>query len=204
MRAHRSPLSLVAAAACLWPSLGAAHELSGWMILRTADIQPLGEVARQHGAHALFELADLPSADDEAWQDAADPARIDHSERSLFCSADVACRAGVHFTYFQTFLDLDAGAAPSSLRLSFEDIDDGVQVTIFNSAHPDGVALKGSTLRASRGERRQVTRDLSKALRAGEVNRIVVTHVDDCCGWSIVRNTQVLLDNQALTPTLEE
>jgi len=60
-------------------------------------------------------------------------------------------------------------------------LDDGARVIVFNSAcpsgytHDDGYLLLGDSK----------TVDLSACLKAGEVNRFVIQHADDCAanGW---------------------
>lgn len=170
-----------------------------WMVLRTADVHPLSEPARQHGGHIEYDQAPIPAEDDARWELAADAASVGHRAPSLLCESQVACRGGVNLTWFQTWLDVPE-AGLSTLRLSVESLDDGVRVVVFNSAHPEGISPRGATLRAEREPGRLVTADLSAALVAGEENRIVLVQVDDCCGWSVLSGVELITDDQRLDP----
>jgi len=43
------------------------------------------------------------------------------------------------------------------------------------------------------------TTDLSPVAVAGEINRVVITQVDDCCSSNNLRSAQVLLNEQVVT-----
>lgn len=167
-----------------------------WMVIETADVHTFDQPVRQHGAHVEYELATIPGELDEGWQLAPDPATIAFRGESALCEAQVACRAGVNFTYFQTWIDVPEEGF-GALRLSLDEVDDGIRVTIFNSAHPEGISPRGATLRNERRPGAQLTGDLSGALVPGETNRLVITHVDDCCGWQVADGVHVIVGDEA-------
>lgn len=78
--------------------------------------------------------------------------------------------------------------------VSVAELDDGARVTVFNRAFPAGVTDLAAYLR--RGVVR-ATADLVRYLVAGR-NRVVITHLDDCCSTRSLLGVRFTLDRTAL------
>jgi hypothetical protein len=139
---------------------------------------------RQHGARHLFDHASIPTPNDSengGWVMAPNPQIIGLNERSQLCPefADVACRYGVDFNYFQSFMNLPNISIDQDIRVDLQGIDDGAIVVIFNELHPNGLWVEESHV--SLGNR--TTMNLIDFMEPG-FNRVVIIHADDCCGGS--------------------
>ncbi len=75
--------------------------------------------------------------------------------------------------------------------------DDGARVAIYNSENPGGLIFPGSYIYLGGA---QSTTDLSTAMVAGEVNRVVVTQMDDCYSGNNLQSAQIFL-NGTVVPT---
>jgi hypothetical protein len=121
---------------------------------------------------------------------------------SRVCEAPVVCikfdspenPGWVDFTYFQTFVDIPDDFAVTRFTIDFDGMDDGSRVTVFNSAYPGGLVVPGSYVYLEETG----TADLAPYVRSGEVNRVVVTQVDDCCEENQLRNATVVLNGETL------
>jgi hypothetical protein len=147
----------------------------------------------QHGDVCEYDVATIPPADDSGWRPAPDPDVIGFSIfPSRVCQAPITCLAYGDFTYFQTFVDVPANVAITQFTISFDGMDDGARVSIFNSAFPGGFVVPGSYVFLGGSG----TTDLHDLVRSGEVNRVVVTQVDDCCVENNLRSAVVVLNGQ--------
>lgn len=142
-------------------------------------------VTPAHGHEAAYAHAEVPGWRDSGWIPDPDN-HISFEQRSTLCDTECACRGGGDFTYFQTFLHVPAGALVQSYRVDIHDVDDGARITVYNAAYPTGATDPASYARIPGGS----TADLAAYLVAG-LNRIVITHVDDCCQISRIRGVVV-------------
>lgn len=152
------------------------------------------ETIPRHGANCEYDVAVIPPAVDGAWHAAPDAEIIDFSIPSRVCQAPVQCWRYGDFTYFQTFVDIPANVQVNTFTISFHGMDDGSRVTLFNSAFPGGFVLPGSYVYLGGSG----TADLSTLVVAGEVNRVVVTQVDDCCSENNLREARVVLNGEVI------
>lgn len=107
------------------------------------------------------------------------PVDIDYLGPNDDYSSDLrSCLTEVEFTDFQCTVDVPAGFVATRAVITLGPLDDGARVLVFNTAHPGGVVPDDGTLML--GDSKSV--DLAAVLKAGESNRIVVQHVDDCAG----------------------
>jgi hypothetical protein len=154
-------------------------------------------VFTQHGAPGEYAYATIPPENDPGWM-VAQGQNIDFSQTSnltnTFCqeadySGGGACLDATDFNFFQTTFTIPANGLVTSLILTMADVDDGVQVKIFNSAYPNGVVDPGAyvTLGGSG------TSNLAQYIVPG-VNRIVLTHVDDCVVNSALEGVTITLN----------
>jgi hypothetical protein len=206
----RSAAAALLLAAGLAASAG-AQSRSPWQQhdgLEMTPVNPLGLVQltclpEQNGDVCEYDVSTIPPAEDAGWQPAPNADVIDFSVYpSRVCEAPVTCvdyaspenLGYVDFTYFQTFVDLPADFVVTRFTIDFDGMDDGSRVSVFNSDYPDGVVVPGSYVYY--GE--TGTADLAALVRAGEVNRVVVTQVDDCCYDNQLRSATVVLNGETL------
>jgi len=157
---------------------------------------PLGLVAfscvpAQHGDPCEYDVVTIPPGNDPGWGAAPDPDIIGFSlYPSRVCSAPISCGVYGDFTYFQTFVDIPANVVVTTFTIDFSGMDDGSRVTIFNSTYPTGLVVPGSyVFLGGTG-----TANLQAYVVSGEVNRVVVTQVDDCCIENNLRSAVVVLN----------
>ncbi|WP_147333025.1 hypothetical protein [Archangium gephyra] len=102
------------------------------------------------------------------------------------------------FSYFQTFVNVPAGTEVTEFTIWFEGMDDGSRVTIFNSQYPLGLVVPGSYVYIHGPE--QQTANLAPYVQVGEVNRVVITQVDDCCSGNTLHRAEVRLNGAGIPP----
>ncbi|MQC48249.1 MAG: hypothetical protein DWG77_04030 [Chloroflexi bacterium] len=108
-----------------------------------------------------------------------------------------ACRASADFTFYQSFVSIPTGTTISQFSVNMSGDDDGARVAIYNSAHPGGFVFAGSYIFLGPT---QSTTDLSSAMVAGEVNRVLITQVDDCATGNNLASATILLNGTVVPP----
>lgn len=167
--------------------------------------EPLGLVPftcspMRHGALCEYQDATIPPQAHPDWRTARNPRTINFSVYpSRVCQAPVTCMAYGDFTYFQTLVSVPLRTRVLGVTIDFIGVDDGSQVTVFNSLFPFGVVVPGShVFYGYKG-----TADLTGYIRPGEMNRVVVTHVDDCCVESTLQSAVMYFNGLVLEPACE-
>jgi hypothetical protein len=169
--------------------------LTAWQIHQGEAPTCWPQTFPSNGNTGEYQYSTIPAANDPGWAAHTAP-NISFDTRSTMCGVNggpdlCACRAGGDFTYFQTSFDLPSGFTVSSLVISIADVDDGVRVTIFNANHPGGVVGGYAFLGGG------ATADLAQYVVSGP-NRIVLTHVDDCCQVRRIANASITLNGSAI------
>jgi hypothetical protein len=150
-----------------------------------------GTTFSRHGDPGEYALSSVPSEGDGGWVD--DPSvTVGFNDMSRLCGV-CECLAGGDYTYFQTTFEIPVGFEVRSLAVSVGWVDDGVRITVYNDAHPSGVVDPGSYAYLGGGS----TTDLARYIVPGH-NRIVLTHVDDCCSVRGMTGVNVVLNGGAL------
>jgi MYXO-CTERM domain-containing protein len=175
----------------LLASSAGAQSLSPWEMHQGEGLVSFGFLSPSFGDPSEYQFATIPPAEDPGWGAAPNSDTIGFGGVSTLCGR-IACRYGGEFTYFQTFVNIPANIAVSTFTISFSGIDDGVRVSIFNSDYPAGVVVPGSFVFLGGSG----TADLAALVRSGEVNRVVVTHVDDCCSGTSLASAAVVLNGK--------
>jgi hypothetical protein len=148
----------------------------------------------RHGDPCEYEVATIPAGSDPGWGPAPNGETIGFSIPSRVCRAPVQCMAYGDFTYFQTFVDIPASVEITTFTIDFSGMDDGCRVTIFNSTYPEGLVVPGSYVYLGGSG----TTNLKELVVSGEVNRVVITQVDDCCSANNLQSAVVVLNGTAI------
>ncbi len=184
-------------------SLAGAQTRTPWQMhdgLEVTPSNPLGLVQftcspSQHGDVCEYDVATIPAGADPGWGPAPDGQIINFSIPSRVCQAPISCMAYGDFTYFQTFVDIPVNVQVTQFTIAFNGMDDGSRVSIFNSVYPTGLVIPGSyVFLGGTG-----TADLKNYVVSGELNRVVITQVDDCCSENNLRSAVVVLNGTDLT-----
>jgi hypothetical protein len=150
-----------------------------------------------NGAVEEYQHATIPPADDAGWREEPND-RISFDDPSTLCGVNgapdlCACRYGGDFTYFQTFFQVAPSLQINSLKVDIESVDDGARISVFNSAYPNGIVDPNSYALIPGGS----TTDLAQYIKPGE-NRVVITHVDDCCSVRRIANVRIILNDEEI------
>jgi hypothetical protein len=146
-------------------------------------------VAPSHGAVCLYDDAIIPGATAAGWVPAPDPTTINFSR-----SSTVSCFRAADFNYFQTFVNVPADVQVNTFTIAFSGMDDGSRVSIFNSQNPAGTVIPGSYVFLGGSG----TTNLAPYVVSGEINRVVVTQVDDCAVANNLRSATVVLNGSPI------
>ncbi|MDP1919940.1 MAG: MopE-related protein [Myxococcales bacterium] len=167
--------------------------LTPWQIHDGEAPMCFGTTFPTNGDVGEYAWSTIPSQNNPGWRSHASPA-ISFDDPSQMCGV-CDCRAGGDFTYFQTSFTLPVGFTVTSLEVAIANVDDGVRVTVFNAAHPAGVVSTGSYAFLGGGS----TSNLASLMAPGP-NRIVLTHVDDCCSVRRIANATIRLNGSTINP----
>lgn len=148
-----------------------------------------------HGDVCEYDVATIPPQGDAGWGPAPDPDIINFSIPSRVCSAPISCMGYGDFTYFQTLVNVPLNVSVTTFTIEFSGMDDGSRVTIFNSNYPAGLVIPGSYVFLGGSG----TTDLHSYVVSGEINRVVITQVDDCCSENNLRSAKVVLNGEIVT-----
>jgi hypothetical protein len=162
--------------------------VSGWQFHDGPGPMCVDQMFPMHGDPAEYQFATIPAEGDD-WRDWPPPI-IDASRGSRLCGTRCTCN-GVDFEYWQLFVDVPDGVTVTRLGYLLRSVDDGARLTIFNTLHPEGQVAEESYAFLGTG----VAANLASHLAPGR-NRIVLTHLDDCCQQNIVSGAHVSVDDQ--------
>jgi len=149
-----------------------------------------------HGHACEYSVATVPGAYDAGWGPAPNGDIIDFHIASRVCYAPSTCWNYGDFTYFQTFVDIPTDTEVTTFTIAFSGMDDGSRVSIYNSAYPGGLVIPGSYVYLGGSG----TTNLAPYVLSGEINRVVITQVDDCCSQNNLRVARVVLNGEDVTP----
>lgn len=148
------------------------------------------------GDSCEYEVATIPPVSTPGWRAAPDGATINFSlYPSRVCEAPIRCLGYGDFSYFQTFVNVPRSTEVTEFTILFEGMDDGSRVTLFNSQYPQGLVVPGSYVYGGETGR---TANLAPYVHVGEINRVVITQVDDCCKHNTLRSAVVRLNGQEI------
>lgn len=177
--------------------------VTGWEMNRGGGWINTGQHIGWHGNPILYNWANIPAVDDANWGPAPNTETIGFSEGSQLPGG---CLYYADFTYFQTFLSVPANTQLNEVTVEFNQADDGAQITIYNSLHPNGVSPADAYIYLGGPAE---TTDISQYIAVGEVNRVVITQVDDCPSGNnlvyaaIVLNGEPIISEPECEPTYQ-
>ncbi|MFL5343815.1 MAG: immunoglobulin-like domain-containing protein [Hyalangium sp.] len=198
--------SVLGAVAVTLAALGglpaAAHTRTPWQMhegLEVTSSNPLGLLPfactpSVNGDACEFSVATIPPKGDAGWKAAPDGSSIGLVSSSLVCQAPVSCLVYGDFIYYQTQVNVGAGPV-NQFTVSFNVVDDGLRVTIFNSKYPNGITAPEGFLHINGS---LSTGNLAAYVATGEVNRVVLTQVDDCCTESRLTGAVIQINGEVV------
>lgn len=144
----------------------------------------------------------VPAADATSWSNCGPGNSLCPNATTIGMSllsrlAAFGCLAAADFTFFQSFVSIPEGTSITQFSVNMGGADDGARVAIYNSAHPTGFVFPGSYIYLGGS---QSTTDLSAAMVAGEVNRVVITQMDDCYSGNNLGFAQIFLNGTVVPP----
>ncbi len=107
------------------------------------------------------------------------------------------CWTNLNFTWFQALVSIPAGTTISQFSVNMSGADDGARISLVNSANPGGITPPGGYIYQLTG---QTTGNLASYVVAGEVNRVIITQVDDCAVGNNLNSAQVYLNGAVIQP----
>ena len=179
---------------------------TGWEVSRpyspihTATFTTHGDI----GFYDLIPEPGVPTADAARWSDCGPSSALCPNADTIGMSQPSRlgdgigffCLKSADFTFFQSFVSIPVGTDITQFSVNMDQADDGARVAIYNSANPGGLVLPGAYVFLGGA---QSTTDLSLAMVAGEVNRVVITQVDDCATGNNLGFAEILLNGEVVT-----
>lgn len=144
----------------------------------------------------------VPAAEDSGWANCGPGNVLCPNAETIGMSqlsrlASFSCLGAADFIFYQSFVSIPAGTTITQFSVNMSGADDGARVAIYNSANPSGFVFPGSYIYLGGS---QSTTDLSTAMVAGEVNRVVVTQMDDCYSGNNLQSAQIFLNGTVVPP----
>jgi hypothetical protein len=205
--------ALAVSAASAFAAGPTALGVSGWQVYPTTAIVPNPDSNHQdHGDPGEYVAAPaIPAQDDTGWFDcgpnaplrsgsghAAAPICPNPTTIGMGVGSIVpTCWVGLNFTYFQALVSIPAGTDVSQFSVDMNGADDGARISLVNSAYPDGITPDDGYIYQLT---RQSTGNLAAYVVAGEVNRVVITQVDDCPGGNNLNSALISLNGTVVPP----
>jgi hypothetical protein len=171
-----------------------------WEMNLGQGIQAWGFVSPYYGWEGEYDYATIPSPDDPGWIPAPDPDIIGYVQFPSTLWGVYDCRIAGEFTYFRTFVSIPSNVEVTEFVISTLGVDDGIRVTILNSSYPGGLVTPGSyVFLGATGS----TADLKDYVVSGEVNTVIITHVDDCSANSTLDQVDIVLNGEVVPVLIE-
>lgn len=173
-------------------------------IRKYIDNLPPNKKDTQHGNPMFYKFAKIPSNEDPNWK-LWIPGN--DGKYSFTLESKIEPFKELDFCYMQTDVYIPADCKPkTTIKVSFETVDDGVRVYVFNSDHPytpDPTILTDESKKCfysqadlKLGDKSDVTKaqNLYGLFKKGETNRVVVVQFDDAGGGNNLKDLQINVD----------
>jgi hypothetical protein len=186
--------------------------VSGWQVYSNTGIYVNHDPFQIHGDPGEYAAAPaIPAQDSSGWVDCgpSSPLRSSPyaSTRPLCPNASTigmavgsvlpGCWSSLNFTYFQALVSIPANTTVSQFSVNMNGADDGARISLVNSRYPNGVTPSNGYIYQGTP---QSTGDLHAYVVAGEVNRVVITQVDDCAVGNNLNSAQIVLNGTVIPP----
>ncbi|MDO9444125.1 MAG: PxKF domain-containing protein [Dehalococcoidia bacterium] len=177
---------------------------TGWEVAR--PYSPVQTAAfPNHGNIGFYNYlpGPVPAENDASWSDCGPGNALCPNADTIAMSqfsrlgGIYSCLASADFTFFQSLVSIPEGTTITQFSVDMSGADDGARVAIYNSANPGGFVFAGSYIYLGGS---QSTTDLSTAMVAGEVNRVVITQMDDCAVGNNLQYAQISLNGTVVPP----
>jgi hypothetical protein len=202
----------VASAAPAVASAPTTLGVSGWQVYATTHIYANPDSVQIHGDPGEYLAAPaIPAQDDAGWADCgpSSPSRYSpYGGTNPLCpSASTigmavgsilpGCWSGLNFSYFQALVSIPANTTISNFSVNMSGADDGARISLVNSQYPNGVTPSAGYIYQLT---QQSTGNLASDVVAGEVNRVIITQVDDCAVGNNLNSAQIFLNGRVIPP----
>jgi hypothetical protein len=186
--------------------------VSGWQVNSNTSIYANSDPLQIHGDPGEYAVAPaIPAQGDSGWANCgpSSPLRFSPYAGTLpICpSASTigmavgsilpGCWSGLNFTYFQALVSIPANTIVSQFSVNMNGADDGARISLVNSLQPNGVTPSNGYIYQLTP---QSTGNLASYVVAGEVNRVVITQVDDCAVGNNLNSAQIILNGTVIPP----
>lgn len=205
---NQTRLLLITGLACLvmcTTTPAQAQYFTPWKMMTQPKIIPFTSVSPRHGHISEYDVApSIPAQDAAGWQNTPHPRDINFQKPSRHVGQPKDCLVAGDFNLYQTTIVLPKQATLKTFVLRAWALDDAMRVTIYNSAHPKGVTPQAGYLSIFDSRTTEPmagsaeTGNLATYLRAGESNRLVITHVDDCATMMVLQRVEFLLNGTTI------
>ncbi len=180
------------------------QHISDWYMHEGRGVLNLNFCSKRHGDVAEYQLARIPKWPGPGWKKAPNPKIIGMARYSALCNSPILncqcgrgpyCRCGVDFTYFRNQVWIPKNYKLTKFEIELRGMDDGTRVTVFNSKYPNGIVPPGAYVFLGG----TLTQDIKAYIVPGEYNAIVLTHVDDCCRESNLREAYIRVNGRRVS-----
>ncbi len=187
--------------------------VSGWQVYSNTTIYPNPTAGvHSHGYQGEYAASPaIPSQSDPGWANCgpSSPLRSSPYAPTLpLCPSATTigmgvgsilpgCWSNLNFTYFQALVSIPAGTTISQFSVNMSGADDGARISLVNSLYPGGVTPSDGYIFLGGA---QATGNLASFVAPGEVNRVVITQVDDCAVGNNLNSAQVFLNGTVIPP----
>ncbi len=151
-----------------------------------------------HGDPRYYDhIGPVPTVGDSGWGPAPNGSTIGFGGPSASRLGGIyGCLTSLDYTFFQTLVDIPVGTTLTGFSIEFSGMDDGSRITVFNSAYPTGLVIPGSYVFLNATG----TTDLASFMQIGEVNRVVITQIDDCATGNNLQTANIVLNGSVISP----
>jgi hypothetical protein len=186
--------------------------VSGWQVYSNTNLYSNPDPIQSHGDPGEYAAAPaIPAQNSTGWVNCGPSAPLRFSyysgSASMCPSASTinmhvgsilpGCWSQLNFTSFQALVSIPAGTTISTFSVNMNGADDGARVSLVNSLYPNGVTPSNGYIDQVAG---QSTGNLASYVAAGEVNRVVITQVDDCAVGNNLNSAQISLNGTVIPP----
>ncbi|HEY8644990.1 MAG TPA: HYR domain-containing protein [Gaiellaceae bacterium] len=186
--------------------------VSGWQVYSNTNISGNPDPLQIHGDPGEYAAAPaIPAQNDAGWAACGPSSPLRSSPYNgthPLCpnaatigmavgSILSGCWSHLNFTYFQALVSIPAGTTISQFSVNMSGADDGARISLVNSQYPNGVTPSNGYIYQLTP---QSTGNLASYVAAGEVNRVVITQVDDCAVGNNLNSAQILLNGTVIPP----